>query len=96
VRAAGGVDVTTRAATPVPGLALVSQDPGRHLLTERVRDEVARLTLMRVPARQRAMRIAATLDEFGLEAMAERHPLDLSVGERERVALAAAWSPTPV
>ena len=79
-----------------PALALVSQDPGRHLLTERVRDEVEYALLrLGLPERERRTRLAQALAEFDLDAMADRHPLDLSVGERERVALAASLVARP-
>lgn len=73
-----------------PRLALVPQDPGRHLLTERVRDEIAvALTSMGITGREAAGRVRQAADELGLADMLDRHPLDLSVGERERVALAS-------
>jgi energy-coupling factor transport system ATP-binding protein len=79
-----------------PALALVSQDPGRHLLTERVRDEIE-YALVRIGLRapERRRRTAAALAEFDLDPLADRHPLDLSVGERERVALAASLVARP-
>jgi energy-coupling factor transport system ATP-binding protein len=81
-----GADVTALPAERrVALLGTVGQDPGRHLLTERVRDEVG-LALGRRPARGR---VDAALAELGLEGLADRHPLELSVGQRERVALAA-------
>lgn len=92
-----GRDVTGLAAEHrFPALALVSQDPGRHLLTERVRDEVEyALVRIGLPSRERRARVAAALAEFDLEPLADRHPLDLSVGERERVALAASLVARP-
>jgi energy-coupling factor transport system ATP-binding protein len=81
-----GSDVTALPAERrVPLLGTVGQDPGRHLLTERVRDEVG-LALGRRPPRGR---VEAAMAELGLESLADRHPLELSVGQRERVALAA-------
>ncbi|MBW3593695.1 MAG: ATP-binding cassette domain-containing protein, partial [Actinobacteria bacterium] len=61
----------------------LSQDPGRYLMRERVDDEVA-LAVGGDTSRARAM-----LGAVGLEWAAERHPRDLSSGERERLALAA-------
>ena len=86
-----GAEVTHLAAERrFPAIGLVGQDPGRHLLTERVEDEVAfalvRLGVGRAERRDRADRAMADL---GLAGLAGRHPLDLSVGQRERVALAA-------
>src|SRR5262249_3805556 len=86
----GGCDLTAVAAERrFPAVGMVSQDPGRHLLCERVDEEVAyALRRLDVPDAERRRRVAAALAALGLEAMADRHPLELSVGERERVALA--------
>jgi energy-coupling factor transport system ATP-binding protein len=61
----------------------LSQDPGRYLVCERVLDEVA---LAVDGNRERAR---AGLERVGLAWAAERHPRDLSSGERERLGLAA-------
>jgi energy-coupling factor transport system ATP-binding protein len=67
--------------------AFLTQDPGRHLVTERVLDEIA---LGSDPSRARAQ-----LERLGLAAYADRHPRDLSVGERERLVLAAVLATEP-
>jgi energy-coupling factor transporter ATP-binding protein EcfA2 len=67
--------------------AYLTQDPGRHLITERVIDEVALGTDPR--------RAAEALAKLGLDAHADRHPRDLSAGERERLALAAVLATDP-
>jgi energy-coupling factor transport system ATP-binding protein len=61
----------------------LSQDPGRYLVCEHVIDEVA---LAVGGDRKRA---AAALERVGLAWAADRHPRDLSSGERERLGLAA-------
>ena len=61
----------------------LSQDPGRYLVRETVLDEVA---LAVGGDRGRA---AAAWRSFGLAFAADRHPRDLSSGERERLGLAA-------
>jgi energy-coupling factor transport system ATP-binding protein len=61
----------------------LSQDPGRYLVCERVVDEVA---LAVAGDRRRAL---AALGRVRLAWAADRHPRDLSSGERERLALAA-------
>ena len=63
--------------------AYLSQDPGRYLVRERVVDEVA---LGAGGDRGRALAALARVD---LDWAAERHPRDLSSGERERLGLAA-------
>ena len=83
-----GRDVTALAAEErYPELALVPQDPGRFLLCDTVAAEV----------RSGARRSAAgeALAALGLDALADRHPRDLSAGERERVAIAAALAADP-
>jgi energy-coupling factor transporter ATP-binding protein EcfA2 len=61
----------------------LSQDPGRYLVRERVLDEAA---LAVKGDRRRAL---AALGRLGLAWAADRHPRDLSSGERERLGLAA-------
>jgi energy-coupling factor transporter ATP-binding protein EcfA2 len=63
------------------------QDPGRYLVEETVLAEVA---LAADEARARR-----TLEQLDLAAFAERHPRDLSSGERERVAIAALLAVAP-
>jgi energy-coupling factor transport system ATP-binding protein len=73
-----------------PGRATyLSQDPGRYLVRETVLGEVA---LGVGGDRDRA---AAALETFGLGFAAERHPRDLSSGERERLGLAAVTVSAP-
>jgi energy-coupling factor transport system ATP-binding protein len=86
----GGDELTDLAPQArFPRLALVVQDPGRHLLTERVRDEVAFGLTAGTPA------VTSAIAALDLEPHAERHPRDLSVGERERVVLAACLAAEP-
>jgi energy-coupling factor transport system ATP-binding protein len=61
----------------------LSQDPGRYLVREHALDEVA---LGVGGDRTRAL---AALERVGLAWAADRHPRDLSSGERERLGLAA-------
>ena len=61
----------------------LSQDPGRYMVRDRVLDEVA----LGVGGDQ--VRALAALGRVGLGWAAERHPRDLSSGERERLGLAA-------
>ena len=61
----------------------LSQDPGRYLVKETALEEVA----LAVNRDEQKARVA--LDGVGLGWAADRHPRDLSSGERERLALAA-------
>jgi len=67
--------------------AYLPQDPGRYLVTETVLEEVA------LAAGERRARRA--LAELGLESLAQRHPRDLSSGERERLAVGAVMAIDP-
>jgi len=61
----------------------LSQDPGRYLVAERADEEVA------LGVGGDLERARAALAAVGLAGAADRHPRDLSSGERERLALAA-------
>ena len=74
--AAGRVERTGRAA-------YLTQDPGRYLVKETALQEVA------FGVGGDRARARAALDRFGLSAFGDRHPRDLSSGERERLGLAA-------
>lgn len=93
----GGRDVTARPIEQrVPAVGLLAQDPGRHLLTESVAEEVDSALRIRRGSRAERKRVRqTTIRACGLEGFESRHPHDLSVGERERVALAAALAPSP-
>ncbi|MBD0338016.1 MAG: ATP-binding cassette domain-containing protein [Thermoleophilia bacterium] len=67
----------------------LSQDPGRYLACERVLDEVA------LAVGGDGGRARAALESVGLGWAAERHPRDLSSGERERLGLAAVLVAEP-
>jgi energy-coupling factor transport system ATP-binding protein len=93
----GRRDVTTLPAERrFPAVGLVGQDPGRHLLTERVDDEVGfALRQLGLPAGERRARVAEAMAALELGPLAARHPLELSVGQRERVAIAAILAVRP-
>jgi energy-coupling factor transport system ATP-binding protein len=67
----------------------LSQDPGRYLVTERSVAEVALAVGGDLARARRA------LEEVGLAGFEDRHPRDLSSGERERLALAAVLVADP-
>ena len=67
----------------------LSQDPGRYLVKERADEEVA------LAVRGDLARARATLAQMGLAGFEDRHPRDLSSGERERLALAAVLVAEP-
>ena len=57
----------------------LSQDPGRYLVQETALDEVA------LAVNRDGQRARAALERVGLGWAADRHPRDLSSGERERL-----------
>ena len=67
----------------------LSQDPGRYLVKDRAEDEAA---LAVGGDRDRARRALA---EVGLAGFEDRHPRDVSSGERERLALASVLVADP-
>jgi energy-coupling factor transporter ATP-binding protein EcfA2 len=67
----------------------LSQDPGRYLVTERAEDEVALAVGGDLGRARRA------LARVGLEGFEQRHPRDLSSGERERLGLACVLVAEP-
>jgi energy-coupling factor transport system ATP-binding protein len=66
-------------------LAFVAQDPASLLYRGSVHDEIADV----LHSTKRAGTVEAALAEWGLQALSDRHPVDLSVGQRQRAALAA-------
>jgi energy-coupling factor transport system ATP-binding protein len=87
--AAGLLEPDCGAVTRRGRAAYLSQDPGRYLVCERALDEVA---LAVGGDRERAR---AALELVGLGWATERHPRDLSSGERERLGLAAVTVAEP-
>jgi len=78
-----GADLTDRPVEDrLDHVALLPQDAGRRLIRERVRDDVADGSSLDDAA------IDDLLARLDLTPLHDSHPLDLSVGERERVALA--------
>lgn len=81
--AAGLLEPDRGSVTRTGRAGYLSQDPGRYVICEHALDEVA---LAVGGDRDRAR---AALDRVGLGWAADRHPRDLSSGERERLGLAA-------
>ena len=81
--AAGLLEPAAGAVVRAGRAGYLLQDPGRYLVCERVLDEVA---LAVGGDREQAL---DALRVVGLEWACERHPRDLSSGERERLGLAA-------
>ncbi len=87
--AAGLLEPATGVVSRAGRASYLSQDPGRYLARDQVEDEVA----LGVGGDRRRARVA--LAAVGLEADGNRHPRDLSSGERERLAVAAVFVTEP-
>ncbi len=87
--AAGLLEPQAGRVTRAGRACYLSQDPGRYLVKERADEEVA------LAVSADLLRARRTLAQVGLEAHADRHPRDLSSGERERLALAAVLVAEP-
>jgi energy-coupling factor transport system ATP-binding protein len=83
--AAGSVAIDGHPPRPGLNAALCPQDPGSILFAETVDDEL-RASLA---ARGRPGTPTAILERFGIGELADRHPRDLSAGQRLLVATAA-------
>ena len=81
--AAGLLEPQSGAVETRGRVCYLGQDPGRHLVKETALAEVALAVGGGETRAQEALR------RFGLAWAADRHPRDLSSGERERLALAA-------
>ncbi len=98
----GAVRVAGRdAAEGGPGelsrtVGLVFQDPESQFFSMTVEDEVAfGLESLALPPREIEHRIAEALELTGVAALRTRSPLELSGGEKQRVALAAVLAMRP-
>jgi len=68
----------------------VGQDPAHYLTHDTVTDEVSyALRNLGVSEPERGRRVRETLAQLGLEPFCDRHPRDLSSGERQRLAIAS-------
>jgi energy-coupling factor transporter ATP-binding protein EcfA2 len=72
---------------PLGGIAF--QRPENQFTADEVGREIATALPATMAADERGARVAASLDGWGLVALARRHPLELSQGEQRRLALAA-------
>ncbi len=87
--AAGLLEPQAGRVTRVGRACYLSQDPGRYLVAERADEEVA------IAVDGDLERARRALAGVGLDGFADRHPRDLSSGERERLALAAVLVAEP-
>ncbi|MBI2194717.1 MAG: energy-coupling factor ABC transporter ATP-binding protein [Planctomycetes bacterium] len=90
----GQPGVTRRGSLPRGHVGLVLQNPDLMLQAETVRDEVA-FGPLHLGLSNPLQRAAAALSVMGLSDLADRSPLALSRGQRQRTATASVLSFTP-
>ena len=93
VRVAGRTTAGRSVAAICKELACLPQEPDSLLFADSVAEEL-RVTL-RNHSQPETGQVDELLGRLGLAALAERYPRDLSVGERQRVALAAVTVTRP-
>lgn len=77
-------------------VGLVFQDPDSQFITMTVEDEVAfGLESLALPRREIESRISQALEMTGVAALRARSPMELSGGEKQRVALASVLAMRP-
>jgi energy-coupling factor transport system ATP-binding protein len=84
------------AASLWPRVAILFEEPDPQFLSDTVEGEVSfGLDSLDLSAEEYRRRTAATLEEYGLAALAGRDPRELSAGEKARVLLAAVMAARP-
>jgi energy-coupling factor transport system ATP-binding protein len=94
VRVAGRSSAGRDVAAISRSLACLPQDPDSMLYADSVADEL-RITLRNHGRADEDAVVARLLEQLGLSGHAQRYPRDLSVGERQRVALGAVTITRP-
>lgn len=86
----------TEPADLAPVIGLVFQNPGDQIFQSKVRDEVAfGVRQLGLPDDVVRARVAASLEIVGLEAAADSHPYDLTLGARKLLCLASILAMEP-
>ncbi|WP_136587282.1 energy-coupling factor ABC transporter ATP-binding protein [Microbacterium hydrothermale] len=91
-----GLDPEKDAAALRRRVALVLSNPDAQIVMPTVAEDVAlSLRPLRLPREERARRVAASLERFGLDALADRPAHDLSGGQKQLLALCGAFVRAP-
>lgn len=70
-------------------VGILFQNPEQQIIADTVSEEIAfGLELLNTPRVEMQRRVGSLLDEFHLQPLAQRHPEELSGGEKQRLALA--------
>lgn len=77
-------------------IGFVFQNPELQFLTERIGDEVVYSLLVDyVPMEEAKTQADSCLERFGLKGMDDRHPYQLSTGQKRRLSVATAMARQP-
>ena len=91
-----GLDPERDAADLRRRVALVLSNPDVQIIMPTVAEDVAlSLRALRLSREERGRRLAAVLERFGLDALADRPAHDLSGGQKQLLALAGAFVRSP-
>lgn len=91
-----GLDPERDAADLRRRVALVLSNPDAQIIMPTVAEDVAlSLRALRLSREERGRRVAAVLERFGLDALADRPAHDLSGGQKQLLALAGAFVRAP-
>ena len=91
-----GLDPEKDAAALRRRVALVLSNPDAQIVMPTVVEDVAlSLRPLRLSRQERARRVAASLERFGLDALADRPAHDLSGGQKQLLALCGAFVRAP-
>lgn len=91
-----GLDPERDATALRPRVALVLSNPDAQIVMPTVAEDVAlSLRPLRLSREERSHRVAAALERFGLDALADRPAHDLSGGQKQLLALAGAFVRAP-
>lgn len=91
-----GIDPETDAADLRRRVALVLSNPDAQIIMPTVAEDVAlSLRPLRLAREERNRRVAAALERFGLEALADRPAHDLSGGQKQLLTLCGAFVREP-
>ncbi len=91
-----GLDPEKDAAALRRRVALVLSNPDAQIVMPTVVEDVAlSLRPLRLSRQERARRVAAALERFGLDALADRPAHDLSGGQKQLLALCGAFVRAP-
>nr|WP_325167457.1 ABC transporter ATP-binding protein [Lederbergia citri] len=87
------IDIDKKKKTPPTGLSLVFQNPELQFVTNSVFDEIAfSYTVSGLPDSEIRGKVMDLLDTFQIHVNEDRHPFQLSIGQKRRLSVATAFA----